>query len=177
MTKMLGKHASRPAGPRIEVPWREWPQRVEAMTLDREAIRMAAITMVLRSLHCKGNAIAAPISVSYLLGDKRGQVCVTEDVERSIANLSSCTRIGDTMQDDHPSRPLSHYVIQKSASTAAASAKDGANAAVAATEKAGYYLLSEWKFPEDVTDTTTESVALDKSLAMVGRGDIVPFTL
>ena len=145
--KKRNKNARRwtPTGPtvqkdRCEVPWREWLGGVVAPTLDREASDIAAITLVLRSLHCKGNADAAPVSVSYGPSDNSRRVTVTNTIKKGQLELFPCapksTKISKT--STHPDRVAFHVQqICEHAAVAACASKRGDGAAATAKSAGG----------------------------------------
>ena len=132
---------------RCEVPWREWLGGVVAHTLDREASDIAAITMVLRSFHCRGDAAAAPISVSFqpTVGTKTVAVFVTKDIKQGELELFPCapraSKISKT--SSHPDRVAIHvhqkYVNNNDddAAVAASASKKGEGAAATTTGGGG----------------------------------------
>ena len=105
--------------------------------------------MVLRSLNCKGDAGAAPVSVSCGLCDNSRQVTVTQNVQSGDLQLFPCAPKSAKISkvSTHPDR-VSIRVHQ--------TVTTGGNAAVATNT---YYLHPEYKLPEDVTDKSTEAVA------------------
>ena len=134
---------------RFEAPWKEWMAGAVAHTLDRELSDIAAINVVLRSLNCKGDAGAAPVSVSCGLCDNSRQVTVTQDIQPGELQLFPCApksaRISKT--SCHPDRVTIR--VQQTVTP-------GDNAADATKT---YYMHPEYKLPADVTDKSTEAVA------------------
>ena len=64
------------------VPWKEWLRGRVAQTLDDKAAHMAAIQLVLHSLHTRGRINDAPIDVSIDLNTKRKVVKASDDLPK-----------------------------------------------------------------------------------------------
>ena len=63
----------------VVVPWKQWLGGRAAQTLPEKATHMAAILMVLYSLHTRGRIEMAPIDVSIDLTKHRKVVASSED--------------------------------------------------------------------------------------------------
>ena len=89
-----------------EVPWREWLGGAVAPTLDAEASDMAAIQMVLRSLHRNCNTRAAPISVTGL----PRCVNIIENIKQGQLQLVPCVPKSSKIfrTSTHPDRVAVH---------------------------------------------------------------------
>ena len=125
---------------RCEVPWREWLGSAAAQSLDSDASDMAAITMVLRSLHRKGLAAAAPVSVSCARATegtehshgKAYRVTVTKAIKKGELEIFPCAPKSAKVVkiSSHPDRvPIHVKQIYEDAAVAASTSKQGDGAA------------------------------------------------
>jgi hypothetical protein len=138
------------------IPWREWMSSAAAQDLDVEAADMAAVTLVLRSLHCKGRVEDQPIEVSLDLQSGLKAVKVTEDIEEGRLEIPPCApKSGKIWATSvHPFR-------------VAIRVRDGGDAQ---QPQRVYYVHPEYKLPEDVTPEETAAVAA-KTLVWEWKGD------
>ena len=98
------------------VPWKEWVGGRAAQTLPEKATHMAAIPMVLYSLHTRGRIENAPIDVSIDLTKHRKVVKASEDLPAGALALPPCVPKSSSVFDTstHPNRvPI--IVTEKSA--------------------------------------------------------------
>ena len=151
---------------RVIIPWTEWLTGAVAKTMDDEQSHMAAIQLVLKSLHVRGGVETASIDVSIDVGSNRRLVTASADLAPGSLVLPPCVpktaRAYKTSV--HPQR-VAIVVTEKSAVAApqpnmrATSKK----AAVTASPEITYYLHPEYKLPEE----SKEEVADDASLEVV----------
>ena len=138
------------------IPWREWMSSAAAQDLDMAAADMAAVTLVLRSLHCKGRLEDQPIEVSLDLQSGLKAVKVTKDIEEGRLEIPPCApKSGKIWATSvHPFR-------------VAIRVRDGGDAQ---QPQRVYYVHPEYKLPEDVTPEETAAVAA-KTLVWEWKGD------
>ena len=98
------------------VPWKEWlPGRVAQQLCDK-ASHIAAIQLVLNSLHTRGRIDEEPLDVSIDLNSKRKVVKASEDLPKGTVALPPCVPHASRVYDKstHPHRvPIA--VIERSA--------------------------------------------------------------
>ena len=132
------------------VPWKEWlPGRVAQQLCDK-ATHIAAIQLVLNSLHTRGRIDEEPLDVSIDLNSKRKAVKASEDLPEGSLALPPCVPHASRVYDKstHPHRvPI--VVIEKSA------VADG-KPHLRVSQKGGcepkrnvYYVHPEYKMPEE----------------------------
>ena len=88
------------------VPWKEWlPGRVAQQLCDK-ASHMAAIQLVLNSLHTRGRIDEEPLDVSIDLNSKRKVVKSSEDLPKGTVALPPCVPHTSRVYDKstHPHR-------------------------------------------------------------------------
>ena len=98
------------------VPWKKWYRGRVAQNLGEKATHMAAIRLVLHSLHTRGRIDQTPLDVSIDLNTKRKVVKASEDLPKGTVALPPCrphtSRVHD--KSTHPHRvPI--VVTEKSA--------------------------------------------------------------
>ena len=151
---------------RVIVPWAEWLTGAVAKTMDDEQSHMAAIQLVLKSLHVRGGAETASIDVSIDVGASRRLVTASADLAPGSLVIPPCVpKTAKAYKNSvHPQR-VAIVVTEKSAVAApqpnvrATSKK----AAVTASQLFTYYVHPEYKLPEE----SKEEVADDASLEVV----------
>ena len=72
------------------LPWGEWLRGRVAQDLDQDATYMAAISLVLNSLHTRGSVAMAQTDVSLDLGKNRKIVTASEDLRPFTLALPPC---------------------------------------------------------------------------------------
>ena len=142
------------------VPWKEWLGGRAAQTLPEKATHMAAILMVLYSLHTRGRIEMAPIDVSIDLTKHRKVVNAAEDLPAGALALAPCVPKTSSVLDKsvHPHRvPI--VVTEKSA---VADGTPGTRLSATATceaKRTAYYVHPEYKMPEESKGTLDDAVA------------------
>ena len=88
------------------VPWKQWLGGRAAQTLPEKATHMAAILMVLYSLHTRGRIEMAPIDVNIGLTKHRKVVTASEDLPAGALALAPCVPKTSSVLDKsvHPRR-------------------------------------------------------------------------
>ena len=153
------------------VPWKEWLGGRAAQTLPEKATHMAAILMVLYSLHTRGRIEMAPIDVSIDLTKNRKVVKASEDLPAGALALAPCVLKTSSVLDKsvHPHRvPI--VVTEKSA---VADGTPGTRLSATATceaKRTVYYVHPEYKMPEESKDKLDDAVASNVR-AWVFKGD------
>lgn len=132
------------------IPWEEWLTSAAARDLDAEPADMAAITLVLRSLHCKGQVETQPVEVLLDLQSKQKAVKATRDLSQGTLEIPPCApRSGKIWATStHPNR-----VTIKVRSSGPETGPTRA-----------YYVHPEYKLPEDATTEEMSAVADDTRL-------------
>ena len=128
----------------VTVPWKEWCGSIVALNLDQQRADIAAITMVLRSIHYNGNVGGqAVVATLDLDSNKSLTVKAGRDVEMEELELPPCVpavgRIHTT--STHPHRAaitVTHRDDQRTGCWTVAK----------------YYVHPEYKVPSDVTPET-----------------------
>ena len=145
------------------IPWKEWCEGAIAQTMDRKASDIAAITMVLRSLHCKGKASQAPVLATWCDETRSRTASVSDDIDVGALELFPCVpksgRIHKT--STHPDR-VAIEVEQKQDPVRASG-----DAAVAAAPAGGAAVAP--KTSAAVAPTTTAAVAVKRTAAVATK--------
>ena len=128
--------------------------------LPKKATRMAAIPMVLYSLHSRGRIEMAPIDVSIDLTTNRKVVSASEDLPVGALALPPCVPKTSSVLDksDHP-HGVPIVVTEKSA---VADGRPGQRQSVKATcepKQTIYYVHPEYKMPEESKEKLDDAVA------------------
>ena len=149
------------------VPWREWLGGRVAKELDQEATHMVAITMVLHSLHTRGNIEAALVDVSIDLDKSRKVVTASEDLPPGTLSLPPCApKMAKAYTASvHPHR-VAIVVTDKSAVADKESVRKNADVAepapvAPALKQKTYYAHPEYKFPEESKEDLPDGVSPD----------------
>ena len=142
------------------VPWKEWLGGRAAQTFPEKATHMAAILMVLYSLHTRGRIEMAPIDVSIDLTKHRKVVNASEDLPAGALALAPCVPKTSSVLDKsvHPHRvPIA--VTEKSAVVdVRPDARMNAKATCEA-KRAVYYVHPQYKMPEESKDKLDDAFA------------------
>lgn len=134
------------------IPWKEWIQGGSALTMDREASDMAAITTVMRVLHKQGPVKDAPLSVIATGDGKKLTVRVDQDVPKNGIVLYPCVpKSGSVLKTSvHPLRAtieVTQMTGPTDAVAASAQSKDPKKPATAT-----YYVNPEFRLPKRAAD-------------------------
>jgi hypothetical protein len=152
------------AGSDVVIPWKQWLTSSVAQDLDAVASDMAAITLVLRSLHCQGHVETQAIEVSYDLESRLKTVTATSDLEPDTLELPPCVpKSGKVYTTSvHPLRvPIRVTRKAGRGRSGGEAAFDGRGNEVdpiptACDAVRTYYLHPEYKLPEDTATTETK---------------------
>ena len=133
--------------------------------MDDEPSHMAAIQLVLKSLHARGGAETASVDVSIDVGSSRKVVTASEDLDPGALALPPCVpKTAKAYKNSvHPQR-VAIVVTEKSAVAEATGKRK------AAPQRFTYYVHPEYKLPEE----SKEEVADDASPEVVAwewKGD------
>ena len=142
------------------VPWQEWLRGSVAKHLCDKTTHMAAMQLVLHSLHVRGRIEEAPINVSVDLNKNRRVVTASEDLPKGTLALPPCVPHTSRVYDKstHPHRvPI--VVIEKSA--VADGRPDTRQREKGAFEprRSVYYVHPEFKMPEESKEQLDDAVA------------------
>ena len=89
----------------VRVPWKEWMASEVAQNLDEAASLGAAATLVLRSLHHKGNVHMQDIDVKLNMDTKQRTVVAVAELKPDTLQLPPCTPCGKVFTtSNHPLR-------------------------------------------------------------------------
>ena len=72
------------------VPWKEWMRSRAALQLDEDSAAVAAVSLVLRSLHRNGKVADQAVDVALNLESKQRTVRASEDMEEGALQLPPC---------------------------------------------------------------------------------------
>ena len=151
---------------RVIVPWREWLTGAVAKTMDDEQSHMAAIQLVLKSLHVCGGAEAASIDVCIEVGSGRRLVTASADLAPGSLVLPPC--VPKTAKAYNKSLHPQRVAIVVTEKTGVAAPQPNVRsttkkAAVTASQMFTYYVHPEYKLPEE----SKEEVADDANPELV----------
>ena len=154
------EHKVKAAGESVAIPWKEWLQSSPAQALGSQGADVAAVMLVLRSLHYNGKVCANPIEVTLDLDTKQRAVRASDVVEAGDLELPPCVPVSGRPHatSTHPQRvPIT--VTNKELVARRVTAKQDAVAGTAMVERSTtYYLHPEYKVP---SDETSESAVAD----------------
>ena len=162
----------------VRVPWKEWMASEVAQNLDEAASLGAAATLVLRSLHHKGNVHMQDIDVKLNLETKQKTVVAVAELKPDTLQLPPCTPCGKVFTtSNHPLRAaigISQRVERQGPTPAKrlkrkTSQEDPAESAIV---KHTYYVHPEYKLPADATpDDAVASGVSPGTRAWEWKGD------
>ena len=155
----------------VRVPWKEWMASEVAQNLDEAASLGAAATLVLRSLHHKGNVHMQDIDVKLNLETKQKTVVAVAELKPDTLQLPPCTPCGKVFTtSNHPLRVaigISQRVERQRPGKT--SQEDPAESAIV---KHTYYVHPEYKLPADATpDDAVASGVSPGTRAWEWKGD------
>ena len=154
------EHKVTAAGESVAIPWKEWLQSSPAQALGSQGADVAAVMLVLRSLHYNGKVCANPIEVLLDLDTKHRALRASVVVEAGGLELPPCVPVSGRPHatSTHPQRvPIT--VTNKELVARRVTAKQDAVAGTAMVERSTtYYLHPEYKVP---SDETSESAVAD----------------
>ena len=148
----------------VMIPWKEWMVSDVAQGLDENAAAVAAATMVLRSLHHRGNVHNQNVDVKVNMETKQKTVVVASALDPEALELPPCAPASGKLHptSSHPFRvPIvitwrkdtqgaaSRRVSEKKPDDAVASGESAEDGLV--TTERTCYLHPEYKMPEDAT--------------------------
>ena len=162
----------------VVVPWKEWQASAVAKALDAVAADEAAITQVLRSIHCEGRVQEQDVDVLVGTASRNYVAVAAADLEANTLELPPCVPKAGKVHtaSSHPHR-VAIKVQPKGTCTEAAvgiTKKSAAGAAVAikAAVAATYYVHPEYNLPlgrdEDEED---HEVSMMRTSLWKWRGD------
>ena len=164
----------------VWVPWKEWMASEVAQNLDEAASLGAAATLVLRSLHHKGNVHMQDIDVKLNLETKQKTVVAVAELKPDTLQLPPCTPVACGKVFTTSSHPLRVAIgisqrVERQGPTAAmrlsqkTSQEDPAESAIV---KHTYYVHPEYKLPADATpDDAVASGVSPGTRAWEWKGD------
>ena len=164
----------------VRVPWKEWMASEVAQNLDEAASLGAAATLVLRSLHHKGNVHMQDIDVKLNLETKQKTVVAVAELKPDTLQLPPCTPVACGKVFTTSSHPLRVAIgisqrVERQGPTPAkrsnrkTSQKDPAESAIV---KHTYYVHPEYKLPADATpDDAVASGVSPGTRAWEWKGD------
>ena len=142
------------------VPWKEWMRSRAALQLDEDSAAVAAVSLVLRSLHRNGKVADQAVDVALNLESKQRTVRASEDMEEGALQLPPCVPLSGRAHKTsvHPHR-VAITVTSKDVVTKRLTTKEDASAGVALAERSTtVYVHPEYKVP---SDQTPESAVAD----------------
>ena len=164
----------------VRVPWKEWMASEVAQNLDEKASLGAAATLVLRSLHHKGNVHMQDIDVKLNLETKQKTVVAVAELKPDTLQLPPCTPVACGRVITTSSHPLRVAIgisqrVERQGPTPAkrlkrkTSQEDPAESAIV---KHTYYVHPEYKLPADATpDDAVASGVSPGTRAWEWKGD------
>ena len=144
------------------VPWQEWYRGRVAQHLCAKETHIAAIQLVLNSLHTRGRIDQAPLDVIIDLTKKSSVVKAPEDLPTGTLALPPCVPLTSRVYDKstHPHRvPIA--VTEKSAVADGRPDTRKTGKATYEPRRTVYYVHPEYKLPEESKDKLDDAVASD----------------
>ena len=167
------EHKVKAAGESVAIPWKEWLQSSPAQALGSQGADVAAVMLVLRSLHYNGKVCANPIEVTLDLDTKQRAVRASDVVEAGDLELPPCVPVYGRphVTSTHPHGPsASTFHVVKAqrvpitvtnrelVARRVTAKQDAVAGTVMAERSTTYYLHPEYKVP---SDETSESAVAD----------------
>ncbi len=137
----------------VAVPWKAWLQSSAAQELDEQSGNVAAVTMVLRSLHHNGKVADQDVEVTLDMDSKQRIAKASADLEAGSLELPPCVPASGRVHatSTHPQR-VAVTVTNKDVVAKKMLGKQSAGAAHAlASRSATFYVHPEYKVPIDKT--------------------------
>ncbi len=137
----------------VAVPWKAWLQSSAAQELDEQSGNVAAVTMVLRSLHHNGKVADQDVEVTLDMDSKQRTAKASADLEAGSLELPPCVPASGRVHatSTHPQR-VAVTVTNKDVVAKKVLGKQSAGAAHAlASRSATFYVHPEYKVPIDKT--------------------------
>ena len=152
----------------VGVPWKEWMASEVAQNLDEAASLGAAATLVLRSLHHKGNVHMQDIDVKLNLETKQKTVVAVAELKPDTLQLPPCTPVACGKVFTTSSHPLRVAIGISQRVERRGPTPPGESAIVKHT----YYVHPEYKLPADATpDDAVASGVSPGTRAWEWKGD------
>ena len=141
------------------VPWKEWLRGRVAQTLGEKTAHIAAINLVLHSLHTRGRIDEAPLDVGIDLNSKRKVVKASEDLPKGTVALPPCVPHTSRVYDKstHPHRvPIA--VTERSAVTDGKPDTRKSVKGAYEPKRSVYYVHPEYRMPEESKEQLDDAV-------------------
>ncbi len=137
----------------VAVPWKAWLRSSAAQELDEQSGNVAAVTLVLRSLHHNGKVADQDVEVTLDMDSKQRIAKASADLEAGSLELPPCVPASGRVHatSTHPQR-VAVTVTNKDVVAKKVLGKQSAGAAHAlASRSATFYVHPEYKVPIDKT--------------------------